>query len=78
MNRLTFNLIYWPCCILSIILLRESGTELFVGGLAIASLVVAGFRIKALNRSLWNIIWLFIPIVALFYSIWLGTTTDKR
>jgi hypothetical protein len=45
--------------------------------LSIVCLVIAGYRIKALNRSLWNIIWLFIPLVAFFYALWLGITRIK-
>ena len=80
MNRLAFNLIYWPCSLLSLMLIKSGAAEVFViaGILAIVCLVVAGFRIKALNRSLWNLIWLAIPLVAFFYALWLGITTNKK
>ena len=46
--------------------------------LLVVAIVIAAFRIKALNRTLWNIVWLFIPIVAFFYALWLGITTNKK
>ena len=53
---------------------------LYIIGLimCIIAFIIAGFRIKSLGRSLLNIIWMFIPIVAFCYALWLGITTDKR
>ena len=46
--------------------------------LQLISLIIAGFRIKVLGRSLLNVLWLFIPLVNIVYALWLGITTDRK
>ncbi|SFP26485.1 hypothetical protein SAMN02910344_00911 [Ruminobacter amylophilus] len=85
MNRLVYNLTYWPCIILTINLYRNSveqnqnTTLLAIGSaVAIASIVIAGIRTKSMGKSLWNLIWLFIPFASFIYALYIGIANKKK
>lgn len=85
MNRLTYNLIYWPCFLLYVIILQGLGKSFsFNSGaptlcliLMIVYISVVAIRTMTLKRSLWNLLWLFIPIAHLIYPLFIGISNEK-
>ena len=83
MNRLTYNLIFWPCFIFganfahATVNSPNATNSSVLLALCIVCFVVSGIRIKTLGRSLWNLLWLCIPggyvylspVVSMHYSL---------
>lgn len=84
MNRLTYNLIFWPCFLLGV---HTAPSFRFSPGtstaqavciiVCIVCFVVAGIRTKTLGRSLWNLLWLCIPVACFIYALFIGISNKR-
>ena len=76
MNRLTYNLIFWPCFIFGAKFAHATVNSLLLA-LCIVCFVVSGIRIKTLGRSLWNLLWLCIPVACCIYALFIGISNKR-
>lgn len=89
MNRLTYNLIFWPCFLLGFYTVQAVGRSGGVSGdasltasvicliVSVVCFVVTGIRTKTLGRSLWNLLWLLIPGACFIYALFIGISNKK-
>ena len=88
MNRLTYNLIFWPCFLLGVFTVQAFRFSPATGDAyltaqvvciiaSIVCFVVAGIRTKTLGRSLWNLLWLIIPFACFIYALFIGISNKK-
>lgn len=88
MNRLTYNLIFWPCFLFGFYTVQAVGRGGVSGDASLTAsviclivcvvcFVVTGIRTKTLGRSLWNLLWLCIPVACCIYALFIGISNKK-